>query len=120
MQGYGFSETLSVGNIINGIKGRYINMNIQFQESLVDNMNIGHSFSENINITTAVNGSHTEDPIIPPPQYTWRYNGSSTEMFCFAVGYNPIGTQCSVPNSVEVVSGEDIGRPSGCYEIICR
>ena len=40
---------------------------------------------------------------------------------CSSVGYNPIGTACSIEGDKRIVSGEDLGMSaeSGCYELTC-
>lgn len=49
----------------------------------------------------------------------WGLPAKVTET-CSSVGYNPIGTACSVDGEKMIVSGEDLGMSSGCYELTCH
>lgn len=53
-------------------------------------------------------------------QLKWQYQGKSSSPFCSCQGYNPIGTNCSVNGSTQVVCGNDIGRSGSCHTIICK
>ena len=55
-----------------------------------------------------------------PQNLTWQYYGKSSSSFCSTAGYNPIGTACTTQGKKMTVGGEDIGRPDGCYELICK
>lgn len=40
---------------------------------------------------------------------------------CSSVGYNPIGTACSLEGDKMIVSGEDLSETlTGCYELTCQ
>ena len=57
---------------------------------------------------------------IKPQNYTWQYNGRSSQPICSSVGFNPIGDSCSVEGNIMVVSGGDIGMSGDCHELICK
>src|SRR5690554_12188 len=77
----------------------------------------GYEDSETRTVTRSVS-CPVPDP--DPQGLTWQYNGQSSQPICVPAGYNPIGTSCSVSGQTMAVSGEDIGYPSGCYELICK
>lgn len=51
---------------------------------------------------------------------TWKLKGVAPGPICETLGYNPIGTSCSVLGQTKNISGSDIGTSDRCVTIECN